>query len=243
MNLIVDVGNSRVKYGVATPHGEIVEMVSSGDFDEKIVEDLLSRHALSRAILSSTRGDQTSAVEAIRRIVGSCVNLDSQTPMPLGNNYATPSTLGVDRLAVAIGAREMYGRGNLLIVDVGTAITIDFVSAEGNFEGGFISAGVRLRLRALHDFTASLPLCEPSEEVVELARTTKDAITHGVMNGIKFEIEGYISTFMQKYEKLSVIFVGGDAIFFEKRIKNAIFANQELLLCGLNRILEYNAEV
>ena len=118
---------------------------------------------------------------------------------------------------------------------------IDLVE-NGVFRGGNISPGVRTRFRALHDYTSRLPQCEATDEILSLGRTTQQAIEQGVMEGITHEIEGYIRAFSLKNDKLTLIFTGGDANFFVKRIKNAIFAKCDLVLCGLNRILEYNAK-
>ncbi len=243
MNLILDIGNSRVK--VAVVDGDnVLEYAASESYDVEVVKNFARKYDITRSIVSSTRGLQAEVVESVREVVGHCLLFDADVAVPLRVNYSTPHTLGRDRLAAAVGAREIFGEGDMLIVDFGTAITIDLVTREGGFEGGVISPGVSLRFRALHEFTASLPLCCASEQELELevARTTQDAITQGVMNGVSYEIEGYISRFLQKYDKLSVIFVGGDAKFFEKRIKNTIFANRELLFRGLSRILDYNAE-
>ena len=129
-----------------------------------------------------------------------------------------------------------------MIVDFGTAITIDQVSADGVFRGGNISPGVQMRFRALHDYTAALPLCESCEDQTLLGRSTVEAIRQGVMNGIAFEIEGYIARFRRENADICIIFTGGAAKNFAKRIKNAIFADCELVFLGLNRILEFNAE-
>ena len=136
----------------------------------------------------------------------------------------------------------LYPGRNTLIVDVGTAVTLDFVSAEGVFLGGCISPGMSMRFRALHEYTAALPFCDASAVEPRLVgRTTEEAIRFGVMNSLAFEIEGYIARMEAQFEDLCVIFTGGDTKFFAKRIKNTIFANCNLVFCGLNRILEYNA--
>ncbi len=241
MNLIIDIGNSRVKVAVMDHH-TVVEEDATDDYSPEVIKTLAQKYDISRSIVSSTRGAQSDVVESVRSIVGHSMLFDSSVRVPMAIQYSTPSSLGRDRLAAAVGAREMFGERDMLIVDFGTAITIDLVSRSGGFEGGAISPGVMLRFRALHDFTASLPLCDPTHRVVDVARSTTEAIESGVMNGVCYEIEGYISRFSQKYDELSIIFVGGDAKFFEKRIKNTIFVNRELLFRGLNRILDYNAE-
>lgn len=161
--------------------------------------------------------------------------------MPIGNAYLTPATLGRDRLAAAVGAAALYPGRNALIVDLGTAVTIDLLSADGVFRGGCISPGMAMRFRSLHEYTASLPLCDAIDSERAVGRTTDEAIRLGVMNSIAFEIEGYVARLEGEFEDLCVIFTGGDAKFFVKRIKNTIFANCNLVFYGLNRILEYNA--
>ncbi len=123
---------------------------------------------------------------------------------------------------------------------MGTAITIDLVEG-GVYRGGNISPGMNMRFRALHDYTARLPLESATDEIMTLGNTTSTAVGQGVMQGIVNEIEGYIESFSKKNREISTIFTGGDAKRFVKRIKNAIFADCELVVCGLNRILDYNA--
>ena len=129
-----------------------------------------------------------------------------------------------------------------MIVDFGTAITVDYVSGDGTYCGGVISPGMRMRFQALHRFTARLPLCGETDEERLYGTTTTSCIEQGVMNGITFEIEGYIERFRQKNSEICIIFTGGAAKNFAKRIKNTIFADCELVFSGLNRILEFNAE-
>ncbi|MFR9602597.1 MAG: type III pantothenate kinase [Rikenellaceae bacterium] len=183
MNLIIDIGNSRVKVAVMDG-GEVVDFAATDNYTEDIVKKFVSKYDISRSIVSSTRGLQSCVVDSVGSIVGHCLFFDTDVRVPIDISYATPHTLGRDRLAAAVGAREMFGEKDMLIVDFGTAITIDLVTRQGGFEGGSISAGVMLRFRALHDFTAVLPLCEPTFEELEVARTTKDAVMQGVMNGI-----------------------------------------------------------
>ncbi|MFI3305647.1 MAG: type III pantothenate kinase [Rikenellaceae bacterium] len=245
-NLIVDIGNTRVKLAVMRG-SDVLCGATFGDLDGGALEWVSSQDAISRAIISSTRGDAAEFVEFVefvRSQVDDVVIFDQSTPVPIAVSYATPETLGRDRLAAAVGAWSEYGESadSLLIVDLGSAITIDVVTRDGGFEGGVISPGVAMRFRALHEFTASLPLCEATDEVVELPRSTQDAIQQGVMDGVAMEIDGYIDRANKKTKKNLVIFAGGDAKKLAKRIKNTIFAERELVSLGLNRILEYNAK-
>ncbi|MBQ4541183.1 MAG: type III pantothenate kinase [Alistipes sp.] len=242
MNLVVDIGNSLIKTAVMDG-GEAVDVRRYELFEGKDAMALAAEYpSLERAIVAST-GQDTARVAAILREAGLRVlQMSHSTAVPIGNGYRTPQTLGVDRLAAAVGAVCVMGCRDCVIVDFGTAITIDLVEG-GVFRGGNISPGVRTRFRALHDYTERLPECEPTEEQLAIGGTTREAIEQGVMQGITHEIEGYIRDFMQSNAKLSLIFTGGDAKYFVKRIKNAIFAKCDLVFCGLNTILEYNASI
>lgn len=240
MNLIIDIGNSRVKVALVQG-GEVVNTVALQSVEEFDVQAFCAANGdIDRAIVASTGASAEGIVEALQRCGVEVLEMNSSTKVPIGNDYATPQTLGVDRLAAAVAAVELYG-DDCLIVDFGTAITIDLVEG-GRFCGGNISPGMRTRFRALHDYTSRLPECDATEEILAIGRTTRQAIEQGVMQGITNEIEGYISAFLSKNAKLSIIFTGGDAKSFVKRIKNAIFAKCDLVVRGLNTILEYNAK-
>ncbi|MFI3332928.1 MAG: type III pantothenate kinase [Rikenellaceae bacterium] len=239
MNLVVDIGNTMAKAAVVD-HSTIVASYSAKELQELPLGNIVAEHGVSRSILSTTRGCGEHWASYIRDIVGHCLLLNESVGVPLQVNYSR-SKLGCDRLAAAVGAYAAYGGEELMVVDFGTAITIDFISADGCFEGGFISPGVGARLRSLHDYTATLPLCEASEYKEGVATSTHEAIVGGVINGITFEVEGYIRERIAKKCKLFVIFLGGDSNFFDKRIKNAIFADRDILFRGLDTILDYNA--
>lgn len=240
MNLIVDIGNTLVKSALLE-RGRVVEEHADGAFCPEAVAGLLERGRVRRAILSSTRGEMPEVAAWLRERVSSLLLFTPQTPVPIRNVYRTPQTLGRDRLAAAVGAATLYPGRNVLIVDFGTAVTIDLVTADNTFRGGCISPGMTMRFRALHDYTAALPLCGPAEDERLQGLATEDAVRLGVMNSLTFEIEGYIARMREKIDDLCVIFTGGDAKYFAKRIKNTIFANCNLVFCGLDRILEYNA--
>ena len=240
MNLVVDIGNTLVKLAVFD-RGEIVFQRCVERLHPSMLEELFAAWPVRRAVVASTRGEVDEVADLLRPRVEYLLEFSSQTAVPIGNAYLTPETLGRDRLAAAVGATVLYPGRNVLIVDFGTAVTIDLVTADATFRGGCISPGMKTRFRALHDYTAKLPLCAATESEELAGLTTRQAIELGVMNGIAFEIEGYAARMRSQIEDLCVIFTGGDANFFVKRIKNTIFANCNLVFCGLNRILEYNA--
>lgn len=240
MNLIVDIGNTLIKVAVMEEQKTLLSQVFASA-EEIDVEHLREQFPhLMLAIVASTGAQTTTVAERLRVAGLRVLEMTSLTPTPIANDYLTPQTLGVDRLAAAVAAVEVMGCRDCLIVDFGTAITIDLVE-NGVFRGGNISPGMTTRFRALHDYTKRLPECSASEQILPVGRTTREAIEQGVMQGIVNEIEGYISRFMHTNAKLSLIFTGGDAKYFVKRIKNAKFAKCDLVFCGLNRILEYNA--
>ena len=238
--MVVDIGNTLVKLAVFD-RGEIVFQRCVERLHPSMLEELFAAWPVRRAVVASTRGEVDEVADLLRPRVEYLLEFSSQTPVPIGNAYLTPETLGRDRLAAAVGAAALCPGRDVLIVDFGTAVTIDLVTADGTFRGGCISPGMKTRFRALHDYTAKLPLCGPTEDEQLQGLTTEEAIRLGVMNSLTFEIEGYIARMREKIDDLCVIFTGGDAKYFAKRIKNTIFANCNLVFCGLDRILEYNA--
>lgn len=240
MNLIADIGNTFVKIAVFES-GRLVADRCVERLTPQVIDSLTAGRRAERAIYASTRDATEEVAEVLRTRSDYVLEFGAQTPVPIRNAYRTPATLGRDRLAAAVGAKVLYPGRNVLIADFGTAVTVDLVTADGEFRGGCISPGMQTRFRALHDYTACLPLCTPHDDEGLQGLTTEEAIRLGVMNSVTFEIEGYIARMSEKIDDLCVIFTGGDAKYFVKRIKNTIFANRNLVFCGLDRILEYNA--
>lgn len=246
MNLVVDIGNSRMKAAVFEKGALIWQCVSDGcSFDE--LAGVFDRYLqIDRCIVSSTRKDDMDLERSLAGRIGYFLKFENTVAVPLRNLYATPYTLGCDRLAAAVGAMKLFPDRNLLIVDFGSAITADVVTAAGEYLGGSISPGLDMRLRALADYTGKLPRLRSDEcpfyEYSDVPATTRDAMLSGVVVGIELEVLGRITAYGGKYEGLVTIFTGGDVAFFEKRFKNTIFANRELVLTGLNTILDYNAD-
>ena len=240
MNLTIDMGNTRVKYAVFDG-GTVVSDGCSEEFDEAVIDRILAAHpGITQAIVATTRGPVDDTVALVRRRIGRCLRLSPQLPLPIRNGYTTPETLGEDRLAAAVGAASLYPGRNLLIVDFGTAITIDQVSADGVFRGGNISPGMQMRYKALHQFTGRLPLIDSNGRKLPMGRDTETAIRAGVLKGMEYEISGYIEAMKHKYPELLVFLTGGDDFSFDSSVKSAIFADRFLVLKGLNRILNYN---
>ena len=210
-------------------------------FDEKSIMDLLEKFPQTKnMIVSSVQKSSLKISEKVRKKLSYLIEFNETTPIPVDNLYTTKDTLGRDRLAAIIGANNMFPASNVLVIDAGTAITYDFINSKNQYQGGNISPGLHMRFKALHHFTGKLPLLDPNDDYTLLAKNTAGAIRSGVINGMIFEINGYIQSLKKKHKDLKTILTGGDAIFFDKKLKNTIFVDQNLVLTGLNRIIEYN---
>ena len=238
MNLILDCGNSTVKIGIFSEDKIIYKKVYNL-FGKEEAKILLKSYPIDNVILSSVINIDTELIDFLKNQTKKVVTLDENTRLPIENLYKTPETLGQDRIAACVGANFLMPDTNLLVIDAGTAITYDIVNSGNQYVGGNISPGLEMRRKALHNFTQKLPLIDIIEAVPAFGTTTNEAILAGIVNGLTYEIEGYISSASAVYPKLSVFLTGGDAFFFEKRVKSSIFANQNLLLEGLNRILNF----
>ncbi|MBI3218246.1 MAG: type III pantothenate kinase [Bacteroidetes bacterium] len=236
MNLVVDVGNTRIK--AATFDGE--QLLESFQF--ATVNDLREgiKNLTFQYVLICSVNQEAEEFNFLQPTVKKFF-LSPQLPLPIKNAYATPRTLGVDRLAGACGAYALYPGKNCLVVDAGTCINYEFLDDSGTYHGGAISPGIDMRFKAMHTFTARLPLVERNENANWIGNSTESCMQSGVMNGVVAEVENTIAWYREKYPSVVVLICGGDAPFFENRLKPTIFAAPDLVLKGLNRILRYNA--
>lgn len=243
MNLVLDLGNSYGKIAVCD-HKKVVEAATYEKITSREISYFHVRYSgLKGVIISSVVNYSREIIDYLSNLYSICIELNHSTPLPLENKYLTPDTLGYDRIAAAVGAHTIYPKRNVLVIDAGTAITYDIVTSKGEFLGGNISQGVEIRFKSLHKFTNRLPHLErPGEAPPLVGSSTKEAIQSGVINGLLFEMDGFIGAISQKYPKLQVVLTGGDAKYFVGKLKNSIFVDPNLNLIGLNRILEHNAE-
>jgi type III pantothenate kinase len=237
MRLIIDIGNTNAKVAVVRKNSFLtVERHKEVTVD--VLERLLAQYPVKWAIYSSVRaGGDAAFSEWLRGKVKKVIHFTHKTAIPVKNLYGTPETLGCDRLAAAVGACTLLPATNCLVIDCGTAITIDFVGQGGEFLGGNISPGLQTRFNALHTATGKLPLGQVTETPQAMGTSTDTAVEAGVLQGARYEIEGYI----EQNASSSVIFTGGDALFFAKHIKSPIFVVSNLVLVGLNKVIDYNA--
>lgn len=239
MNLIIDIGNTCCK--IALYDGVTMKEFCKADNRQmEISDDWCSCCKIDKAIVSSVVGIPQNIEEQISKLSCPVVYFNATMPLPVKILYKTPQTLGVDRLAAVIGAQGEAPGKELLVIDAGSAITYDFLDAQGNYHGGNISPGVNMRLRALHEFTSKLPLVASAGDVPALGYNTETAIRSGVLRGVAHEIEGYIAEIKAKYPSVLIFLTGGDEKTLIYNIKSCIFADEFLVLKGLNRILTFN---
>ncbi len=242
MNLIIDVGNTYAKLAVFDD-GQIIEknIIKNKHLVSNIKKLTKEHPRLENAILSSVGKLKDSTIKFIQSHLDVLV-LNSNSKLPFKNLYKSPKTLGVDRIALVCASIKHNPNNNVLIIDAGTCITYDFITNDNEYLGGAISPGIKMRYKALHNFTANLPLLVTKFPKNLIGNSTSESIHSGIINGILKEIDGIVLEYEKKYQDLTVILTGGDAKFLSKQLKSSIFANSNFLLEGLNFILEYNTK-
>ena len=241
-NLVFDIGNTYTK--IAVFEGD--ELVFTDKYqnpDTNTIHNLLNSYTVNKAIISSVKKDR-QAWETILKEKTRLVYFNAEMTTGISNHYLTPTTLGPDRLAAVIGAAYLYPGKGSLVIDAGTCITYDFVDEKANYFGGSISPGLNMRYKALNYYTAALPLInEDADFNTAYGNDTTTAITSGVQNGVKYELEGFIESYRRQTIELNIILSGGDSIFFAGLLKNSIFApyiknEPYLVLKGLNAAIQ-----
>ncbi len=239
MDLVIDIGNTLQKLAVFDENGKTVRFFQEKQLSVPILEALFAIYPIKNAIVSSVGEENSEVFDWLESRVR-LVRFSHQCRLPITMRYATPETLGTDRIANAVGANVLYPGENVLSIMAGTCLVADFVNAAGEYLGGSIAPGMRMRFQSLPQFTAHLPLVEPENIDFLVGDTTKGSILSGVIYGIAHEIEGLIAHYERCYAPLQVVFSGGDAEFLQNFIKKRIFAAQNPILLGLHKILKLN---
>jgi len=240
VNLVIDIGNSFTKYAIFDNRQLVYfDTSESAIFVTQIKQLFEAYPKIQRAIISAV-GPLQNKEKEIMALFCKVHVLSHASKVPFKNSYASPSTLGMDRIALATSAFYQYPRKNVLVIDMGTCVTYDFVNDAGEYRGGAISPGLNMRYRAMHLQTDKLPLLQPEELLDFVGNSTASSMHSGVINGLTLELDGVISQYHARFQDLTVILTGGDSQFFVKRLKNSIFANSKFLVEGLNYLLEYN---
>ena len=242
MILTIDVGNTNVKVAVFKQFNIIDKFVFQKNSFQNNFQIIFKKHPNhTKAVVASVSMlNEKDSVWLKNQIEVIEINVDSI--FPFKNKYTTPTTLGVDRMVLASGAVLHYPNQDVLIIDAGTCVTYDFVTNKKEYLGGAISPGLRLRYNALNDYTAKLPLLENNSPDNYIGNSTDASIHSGVVNGLCYEIEGFISEFSVKNKQFTIILTGGDAIFLANRLKSTIFADENFLLKSLHQLYTYSLQ-
>ncbi|HEY4628562.1 MAG TPA: type III pantothenate kinase [Flavobacterium sp.] len=239
MILSVDIGNTRIKGAVFEGNTQIdTFFFTKKDFQKKI-ENILKIHQKITHLVVASVGDveKESFLEFKKELKVHFIS--HKDPFPFFNDYETPQTLGIDRMVLAAGAIFKFPNQNRLVIDAGTCVTFDFIDDENRYHGGAIAPGLRLRYESLHNFTAKLPLLTLESPKGLIGKSTSESIHSGVVNGLVYEIDGFIDEYRARYSNFIIILTGGDTDFLAKRLKNTIFANSNFLLESLNQTFQY----
>ena len=240
VNLCIDWGNTRVKAAIF--HNDSLQKQFTFSAEEALekVTSIMSLYPPDKAIICSVVRLNDEVENLVRSKVKATLILDGNTRLPIHNAYLSSDTLGPDRIALVCAAQMLHPEKNNLVVSVGTCITYNFVQKNRTFRGGAISPGLQMRLTAMHTLTDKLPEVSMEGELVLLGYDTASCMRSGAAFGIVHEIDGIVADYAKQYPDFNAILTGGDAPFFASKIKSKIFADPDLLLKGLNLILNYN---
>jgi len=240
MNLAIDIGNSSVKLGVF--EGSTKKYINSiNKLSAENLAKLVETYGITSIIYSSVAGGSKILTDFSSSSGLELMRLNQDTEIPVKIEYSTPETLGSDRIAGIVAAYNKYGNNNVLVIDAGTAVTFDILLSEGIYKGGNISPGLSMRFQALNNYTDRLPLVIPDNKYDIIGTNTENAIRSGVQQGLIFEINEYIRTFEILFKGLRIVITGGDGLFLSGLINQKVDYSPDLVIEGLNYIVNYNA--
>lgn len=240
-NLVFDIGNTFSKVAVFEEQN-ILWTKRYRQITEKLLLQILTKFKPATAIISSVQ-NKIFLWETMLEKQLKTFRFQYQMAKSIKNNYEQPEKLGLDRLAAVVGAHFLYPKNSNLVIDAGTCVTYDLVDAQGNYDGGSISPGLKMRFKALKHFTKKLPLIEAEMDFDQTSgKNTKEAILSGVQDGLRYEAEGFINKQTEKDQHTNILLTGGDLNFFDTHLKNSIFAayvkpEPYLVLIGLNAVI------
>ena len=238
MNLALDIGNSFLKAGIFKNNNLINYYEFNREYYSNI-KSILDKTPITHSIASNVSESNNKLIELLSNKTN-LIKFNSSLKVPFKNCYQTKNTLGKDRIALVSNASKEYPKENVLLIDLGSCITFDFLNSKNEYLGGSISPGLSMRYRSLNSYTANLPLINPKEIDYFIGRNTEDSIHSGIINGIVGELNSTIDKYKSQFKEIRIILTGGDSKFLFNRIKNSIFANSNFLILGLNFLIELN---
>lgn len=240
MYLIIDIGNTLQKAAVYSKEGKLLQLLRQPQITTEQLQHWITEYAIRNSIISNV-GRPDQPLQAFLQKETTCLVFDHSTPLPIHIDYQTPSTLGKDRIAAAVAAATLFPHENVLIVQAGTCLVMDFIDKGQHYHGGSIAPGIQMKINALHKYTQYLPEIEIGTIDSFIGKNTAESILNGVLYGTIDEINGAIERYSALFENTKVILTGGDAQLLQGKIKYPIFATPNLVLDGLYKILRINA--
>lgn len=241
-NLVIDIGNTYSKLAIFEQK-ELIYFQQLERVEEQNLLQLITEYQIENSTVSSV-SNQIENLEAFLNVHTNYIRFSTKITGKIKNHYESPETLGLDRWAKVVAAHCLYNGDHTLMIDAGTCITYDVLTANDEYFGGSISLGLNMRFKALNHYTGRLPLVawDKTQAEIEEGTNTNKAIKRGVLQGALNEIEGFIALEHKKNKNLKVVITGGDSVFLTKQLKNSIFAAQithepYLVLKGLNEVI------
>lgn len=236
--LCFDFGNTRKKAAIFVKD-QIEKILVLEDDATNTIQSLVNTYKPHKSILSSVINHNTE-MESVLSSHSKFHILNHASRLPITTPVGKPDTIGADRLAIAAGGVKYFPGKNLLLIGLGTCITLNFVNKYGEFLGGSISPGLEMRLKSLQYYTAKLPYTAPKTDVPLIGYDTDTNILTGVILGMAYELDGFIDAYNEKFSNFNVVLTGGDMQHLASHMKNRIFADPDLIFKGLYAISEVN---
>lgn len=243
MLLAIDIGNTKIKTAVFEQDKLLSKQSFGKDDAMEIFQKIFQSYPKIEFSISSSVGKIETDTLNFLKSKSELLQISHNSVFPFENKYSTPKTLGVDRLVLMSGASLLYPNSNVLVVDCGTCVTYDSITSQGEYFGGAISPGLAMRFKALNTFTEKLPLLNNKMPEDFIGNSTNESIYSGVVNGLLYEIDGFISQYSLKFQHLTIILTGGDADFLAKSLKSTIFAHPNFLVESLNALFHYHKKI
>lgn len=238
-NLIVDVGNSGTKAACFDGEEIMLPITRFDPEDWEAIGEMATNLRVNNIIYSTVANVPSTAWIDKRKIAGQrTFTLDRSRPLPFATDYRTIETLGQDRIAAMAGTIGRVTTARL-IVDAGSCVTFDLMDSNDRHLGGNISPGIRMRLRAMHEFTAKLPVVALAKPSNLMGRSTEQAMLHGGVLGAAYEIESLFARLVASYRDLRLVLTGGDAGLLSPYLSMEVIIYPNLVLRGLNQIVSF----
>ena len=237
-NICIDIGNTKTKIGIFENYN-LLETIILDVLNLENIENIIVENQIEYSIISNVNESKLPLLQFLQTKT-KLLPFNHLTKLPFQNYYLTPSTLGLDRIALIAAAVHLNNHSNILVISLGTCVTFEFLNRKKEYLGGAISPGLDMRLEAMNHFTAKLPQLSFNEPTDFNGNSTESCMQSGAFFGILAEIKSRIELYESKFGETEIILSGGNCFLFEKHLKKALFAHPYLTLFGLNKILTYN---